>query len=580
VFEPRQAKHVRLTATVNPAKKEKFITISSFNIYELIRDPVSVGEKGEWGSTIDFPLVPVTAWVDPKSHTVVTMSSFAPQSFGGNNHQDERWTFSATWRPGTELVEEVKIVQTIHDMFCPGTSFNANGDVFVTGGATSQAFTIYSTKDSTKESSWSAGPGLLVQRGYHGQTYLPNGRTFMIGGTWGTGDHSVNKNGEIFTPNAGNPRTGTWRGLPNCAAENIKMAVIKDCPKATGICSENIEWRQHHPWLFAWKDGRVFHAGPSKQMNWFNTAPQDGAVTSAGLRLDDGDAVCGIAVMYDAAKGVILTAGGAPNYHYWLNKDFQGKDRDHRKPATKNALEITLTKDNIDQTIKPEKVASMNHPRIFANAVILPTGETFVVGGASEGEPFFDRSWQAVPELYTAEKKWKEMAPHSIPRTYHSWALLLPDATVLVGGGGLSLPQGNHWDAQIYKPHYLFDTSGKPVSSRPKITPLTKNEYNHGEQITFKTDGAVKGASLIRYSAATHALNNDLRRIALDTSPIGSPSDHTYTVTIPREDYVALPGYWMLFVLRDGLVPSEAETIRIRLPGETSSFTNETLGFS
>ncbi len=54
-------------------------------------------------------------------------------------------------------------------------------------------------------------------------------------------------------------------------------------------------------------------AGPSKNMNWYDTAGQ-GSVHAAGTRGDDTDAMNGNAVMYDAANGLILTVGGAPSY--------------------------------------------------------------------------------------------------------------------------------------------------------------------------------------------------------------------------------------------------------------------------
>ena len=58
---------------------------------------------------------------------------------------------------------------------------------------------------------------------------------------------------------------------------------------------------------------------------------------------------------------------------------------------------------------------------------------------------------------------------------------------------------------------------------------------------------------MIRYSAATHALNNDLRRIPLRLVPQGDPAERRYVVKVPGEDYMALPGYWMLFVLKEGV---------------------------
>jgi len=64
---------------------------------------------------------------------------------------------------------------------------------------------------------------------------------------------------------------------------------------------------------YRWKNQTVFQAGPSIAMNWYDTVGS-GSTTGAGNRLDDGDAMCGNAVMFDATAGKILTAGGAANY--------------------------------------------------------------------------------------------------------------------------------------------------------------------------------------------------------------------------------------------------------------------------
>ena len=55
-------------------------------------------------------------------------------------------------------------------------------------------------------------------------------------------------------------------------------------------------------------------------------------------------------------------------------------------------------------------------------------------------------------------------------RLYHSTALLLPDASILVGGGGAPGPQTN-LNAEIYYPPYLFDTVGNRAI-RPKLLTL------------------------------------------------------------------------------------------------------------
>ena len=563
-FEPRSAQFVRLTV-VDSAQDQNFVAIGDINIYDVDTIPSPVDKGGRWSITLDFPLVPVTAFMDPRTQNLTTMSADGRSNF---NSPSEKPTFSATWDPKHGIIEGKTLDATGHDMFCPGTSFDESGRVIVTGGSTPRAFSIYNSATntwSTPENKTTHGPmKLQIPRGYQGQTFLPNGKTFIIGGTWSgnAGDH---RDGELY-----DPTTGAWKILDNVKAESINMTVSQSCnPSREDTACYVYDWQQHHPWLFAWKNDSIFHAGPSKKMNWIFITPTNGDVKDGGFRKDedsgfaDGDAVCGITSMYDAEDGVILTAGGAPNYHYWFDKTKREPTDNHRQEATSNAFEIKLGEVEPGNVLRPKKVASMSHQRIFANAVILPNGETFVVGGQSKGEPFYDETWQPVPEIYSPEtKKWRQVARHSIPRVYHSWAILLPDATVLVGGGGLSRGETDHYDAQIYQPAYLFTPDGKTPVEQPKIMPFDKQLYNVGDNIMITTNVEVDGASLIRYSATTHSLNNDMRRIKLTVATEGNASDKKYSVKIPIDPGVTLPGYWMLFVLRNG-VPSHAETVQI-----------------
>jgi galactose oxidase len=567
-FEPRSVQWVRLTV-VESTGGVTYVAISDINIYTVEAIPASAPKGGRWNITLNFPLVPVTAFVNPKTDEVITMSSFLRDGFDG--YQDNGYTYSATWNPRTGTITEDILRDSKHDMFCPGTSFNEKGQVLVTGGSSPYGFSIFDPK-SNKWERPKDNKGKLsrfqIPRGYAGQTFLPSGKTFMIGGAWGkAGDTYKEKDGEVF-----DPATGTWEKLVNVKAEFIKMDKVVACNDPNNKNCVKTEWQQHHPWLFAWKDGSIFHAGPSKKMNWFYTKPaKEGAQKDAGFRKDtgepnlaDGDAVCGITSMYDAEAGLILTAGGAPNYHYWLDTKNQQNDSLHRQEATNNTFEIKLGIPG--ETVNVTKMRSMTHQRIFANAVILPNGETLVVGGQIQGEPFWEPTWQSVPEIYSPEsKEWKEVARHSTPRVYHSWGLLLPNATVLVGGGGLDINrrETSHYDAQIYEPPYLFEDDGTTLAKQPVINSIDRKcqPYKTGENITITTDVVVTAASLMRYSAITHTLNNDMRRIKLAIEPVNS-HEKTYTMKIPECSGVTLPGYWMLFVLANG-VPSHAETVQI-----------------
>ena len=66
--------------------------------------------------------------------------------------------------------------------------------------------------------------------------------------------------------------------------------------------------------------------------------------------------------------------------------------------------------------------------------------------------------------------------------------------------------------------------------------------------------------SLVRLGAVTHTVNNDQRRIPLAAT---AATETSYTVTIPADRGVVLPGYYMLFALDSAGVPSVARTVRV-----------------
>lgn len=297
-------------------------------------------------------------------------------------------------------------------------------------------------------------------------------------------------------------------------------------------------------WLFGWKNGYVFQAGPSKAMNWYGTSGT-GTRSSAGNRASDGDAMCGVSVMYDAVNGKIFTAGGSPSYE--------------NSQATSNVHLITIGAPGGTPIVL--RLASMAYSRAFHNAVVLADGTIFVTGGQSYAVPFSDNNAVYQPELWDPVKQSFTLVPnHKVPRTYHSIALLLLDGTVFTSGGGLCGGcSTNHLDAEIYSPGYLFNTDGS-AAIRPVIKSLSSITVKVGGAITIVTNSEVTKFSLIRYGSVTHTVNTDQRRI-----PFDSASGTSNTIVIPSDPGIALPGYWMLFALDQNGVPSIAKTLKITI---------------
>jgi galactose oxidase len=294
----------------------------------------------------------------------------------------------------------------------------------------------------------------------------------------------------------------------------------------------------NHGWFFAWTNNRVFHAGPSRQLNWFGTTGS-GSWSSAGVRSDDNHAMNGSAVMYDVGK--ILTTGGAPAY---VDSD-----------ASSRAYVI-----DINNAVMVRKVAPMSYARAFHNSVVLPDGKVLVLGGTTRAVPFSDENSIYNAELWDpATERFTRLAAAATPRNYHSVALLLPDGRVFSGGGGLcGSCATNHADGQIFTPPYLLNPDGTP-RPRPAITSAPTSAAA-GSTVTINTDRAVARFALLRLGAVTHTVNNDQRRIPLTVTTATGTS---YTTTIPANRGLVLPGYYMLFALDSAGVPSIAKTMRI-----------------
>ena len=518
LFTATPAQYVRLIALTEAGGRGPWTSAAEINVFSSPSYTPPPTNLGQWSVTIDFPIVPVAAAVLHDTGRLLVWSSFAPGTFSGGSGG---LTQTATYDPASGTVSQRTVTNTQHDMFCPGLSMDATGHPFVTGGNDADRTSIYDPNTDT----WIAGPGMQIARGYQSSAALSDGRIFTIGGSWSGGQGG--KNGEIYSTTA-----NTWTLLPGCP---VAPMLTND---AQGVYRQD-----NHGWLFGWKNGSIFQAGPSKAMNWYGTVG-NGSQQPAGLRGNDPDSMNGNAVMYDAVNGKILTVGGAVNYQ--------------NSYATTNAHIVTIDAPGTTATVAT--INNMNQARSFANGVVLPNGQVFIVGGESYAVPFSDDTSTLIPEIWDpVTSKFTNMNPMSIPRTYHSIALLLPDSTVISGGGGLcGNCATNHFDAQIFRPPYLFNSNGSPAT-QPKITSISATSVRVGAQITMNTDSTVTSFALIRGGSATHTVDTDQRRIPLTPTASGS----SYTVTVPGDPGIALPGQWMMFAINGAGVPSIARTVLI-----------------
>jgi hypothetical protein len=242
-----------------------------------------------------------------------------------------------------------------------------------------------------------------------------------------------------------------------------------------------------------------------------------------------------------------------------------GTDCDFAPPGHPDAETLarnqagTNTTELIDMsTTAPVWVAgpAMSRPRVEINAVLLPSGQVLAVGGSANDEDGSTASLTA--DLYDPKtNSFSSAAPNIYPHLYHSTALLLPDATVVLSGGN---PKQGVFEPhiEIYQPAYLFNADGS-LAMRPSLT-AAPTTVGYGKTFTVQSNGTIASAVLIREGAATHAFDMSQRQVGLSFTTNGQ----TLTLTAPLNGNVAPPGVYLLFPVNTNGVPSVGQVVTIQ----------------
>ncbi|KAJ3034940.1 hypothetical protein HDV00_004518 [Rhizophlyctis rosea] len=234
----------------------------------------------------------------------------------------------------------------------------------------------------------------------------------------------------------------------------------------------------------------------------------------------------------------------------------------------------------------------MPRGRLMGDNVLLPDGTILYTNGAAWGQAGGDAGqvqYASPPifatDLYDPETStWQTLANSTVPRLYHSNALLMPSGHVITVGSEM-----NNWEdywirndttcfpfvkractlpferkIEQFTPPYLMKGGERPViDSVP-----TAVTYNSTYAIKMKTDGtAIHRVTITRYAATTHQINTDQRLVELVI--LGTTKDTIY-LRAPSSGGMAPPGYWMLWALDGRGVPGVARTFMLRIGDVTN----------
>ncbi len=396
------------------------------------------------------------------------------------------------------------------DMFCNGMVVLSDGRVFVNGGN----LKYDPFWGQPKNAVFDPTTGLFsdVQNMAHGRWYptvttLGDGRVMTFSGLLETG--GTNTAVEFYTPGIG------WS---------------QEFPAG---------WTPPlYPRMHLVPDGRVIYTGSGTGSRFFNpsTKAWTGVVATTNYA---NTRTYGTSVLLplrpsNGYKGRVMIFGGG-------------------NPATAT----TEILDTSAATPAWQWGPSMSQPRIEMNATILPNGKVLATGGSTKDEDGSTASYYA--DLYDpVTNTFSSAGANAYPRLYHSNALLLPSAKVLLVGGN---PARGTYEQhmELYSPAYLFDSNGAPAP-RPTYT-LSLSTMNYGAPFQIDTPAAADIVSvvLVRPGAPTHAFDMEQRLVEL---PFSAGSG-VITATGPPNGNIAPPGYYMLFILNSAGVPSVASFVKL-----------------
>lgn len=464
---------------------------------------------GSWSPSFSLPLVPIHVMV------LINGKVLMWDSVGDNpteTYPVHNFTRAALWDPVTNIVtnvnnETVPNGGTGFNLFCAGFAHLPDGTAFLAGGNRNE---FLDGIDETHyfnhiTNTWSLGPVMAEGgRWYPSVTPLANGEMLITSGYQNTP--------EVYTTAA------TLRTLSNAT---YAMPL--------------------YPWLHAAPNGRAFNFGPNPPMNYFDTSGT-GSRQALGNR-DNINRTYGSFAMYDIGK--IIASGG--------------------ENSRSSAVKINILNPNVNPIVTP--ASPMAFGRRQHNLTVLPDGSVLATGGNHSQSELIDLNGNVFEaEIWSpVTQNWRTLSSAAKVRQYHSAAILLADGRVFTGGGGIcgTCQQVGYLEKnmEIFTPPYLYlqDGSGN-LAPRPTIT-TAPNAVDFDESFFVATPNATSITSVVmmRVSSVTHSIDFEQRRIPLKFSQTAGG----LTIDAPPNSNIAPPGYYMLFLINNDGVPSEAKMMNL-----------------
>ncbi|TMW95162.1 hypothetical protein EJD97_009305 [Solanum chilense] len=449
------------------------------------------------------------------------------------------------------------MVQT--DVWCSSGSVFPDGSLVQTGGFNDgekvvRVFKPCSNSTTNSTCDWEEIQGGLIQRRWYSTNHiLPDGRQIIIGGR----------------------RAFNYEFYPKSASANNSYSL----PFLVKTNDPNKIENNLYPFVFLNVDGNLFIFANNRAILFDYTKnvvlknypeipggnPRNYPSTGSAVLLPLKN------LQAQEIQAEVLVCGGAPKGSYTsaLNGNFSN--------ALSTCGRITITDPNPQWIMETMPLA-----RTMGDMVILPNGNVLIINGAATGTAGWECGRDPVlkPVIYRPDNpfdsRFETQNPSTIPRMYHSTAVLLRDGRVLVGGSnphiyynftGVFFP--TELSLEAFSPSYLDSVS---EYLRPQITsPASQYAIGYGQRvpIRFKVAGRVDinlvTVTMVAPGFNTHSFTMNQRLLMLVSENVKLIGKNAYQINVvtPNNAKLAPPGYYLLFVVHQN-IPSEGIWVKIQ----------------
>ncbi|XP_042491794.1 aldehyde oxidase GLOX-like [Macadamia integrifolia] len=441
----------------------------------------------------------------------------------------------------------IRALMVLTDTWCSSGAVSPNGTLIQTGGFNDGDRVVRSFQPCSTCDWQEISNGLIQRRWYATNQILPDGRIIVIGGQ--------ENNYEFY------PKTSTSATVFSLTfleqTSNLYPFVHLNVDGNLFICAYN------EAILFNYTSNSVVHTFPPIPDYQPRTYPFTGSSVLLPLRN----------LQSSSVEAEVLICGGAP----W--DSYQDATSGNFTAALNTCARIRITDPNAAWTMETMPLA-----RVMGDMTLLPNGQVLIINGARRGLAGWEYGRDPVfyPVLYLPDNingssRFQVQNPTTIPRMYHSTAVLLRDGRVLVGGSNPH--QYYNFTGVLYPTELSLETFSPPYLDprysrfRPTIiAPAAYTKLRYGQRFLLRFSGTDQvyvnrrrlAVTMVAPSFTTHSYSMNQRLLVLDSRNLIAVTKSSYVmaVTTPNSPFLAPPGYYLLFLVHHN-IPSEGIWVQL-----------------